>query len=72
MNIGGKKERQTIKQTLKYREQTEGCWRGGRWGNGLQVMNTEEGICCDEHWVLCVNDEPLNATPETNIAVDTN
>ena len=28
----GKKEWQTIKQTLNYREQTEGCWRGGGWG----------------------------------------
>ena len=23
---------------------------GGRWGNW--VMGTEEGTCCDEHWVL--------------------
>ena len=26
---GKKREEQTIKQTLNYREQTEGCWRGG-------------------------------------------
>ena len=29
------KERQTKKQTLNYREQTDGCQRGGKWGNGL-------------------------------------
>lgn len=29
MNIGVKKERQTRKQTLKYKEHAEGCWRGG-------------------------------------------
>ena len=30
----GEKEKQMRKQTLKYREQTEGCWRGGGQGVG--------------------------------------
>ena len=29
-----KKERQTERQTLNYREQTDGYQRGGRWGDG--------------------------------------
>ena len=32
---GKKRERQTIKQTLNYREQTEGCGRGNRQGDEL-------------------------------------
>lgn len=32
----------------------------------------EEGPCCDESWVLYVNDESLNSSPETNIAVYVN
>ena len=27
---------------------------------------------CDEHWVLCVNDESLNSTPETNTTLYVN
>ena len=30
----GKKETQTKKQTLNYREQTDGDQRGGGWGDG--------------------------------------
>ena len=32
----------------------------------------KEGTCYDEHWVLCVSDESLNSTPETNIALYVN
>ena len=38
MNIGeGRKKKQEGKpqKTLKYREQTEGYWRGGGWEDGL-------------------------------------
>ena len=34
-------------------------------------MGTKEGTC-DEHWMLCVSDESLNSTPETNIALYVN
>ena len=39
MNVGEgkenkiKTEREANHKTLKYREQTEGCWRGGGWGD---------------------------------------
>ena len=29
-----KRERQTKKQSLNYREQTDGCLKGGGWGMG--------------------------------------
>ena len=38
MNIGEggeKRERQTKKQTLNYKEQTDGYQKGGRWEDGL-------------------------------------
>ena len=41
--------------------------RKARW-----VMRINEGTCCDEPWVLCVSDEPLNSAPETNIALYVN
>ena len=45
-----KRERQTIKQSLKYREQTEGCWMGDDWGGWVKwVMGIKEDTC-DEHW----------------------
>lgn len=31
-----------------------------------------KGGTCDEHWVLCVNDESLNSVPETNITLYVN
>ena len=34
-------------------------------------MGIKEGTC-DEHWVLYVNDESLNSTTETNIALNVN
>ena len=41
----------------------------GRWE--MAQMGIKEGTC-DEHWVLCVSDESLNSTPETNIALYVN
>lgn len=35
-----------------------------RWVRGIK-----EGTYWDEHWVLCVSDEPLISAPETNIAL---
>ena len=40
-------------------------------GGATWVMGIKEGTC-DEAWVLYVNDESLNSTPETNIALDIN
>ena len=34
-NGKGKREKQTKKQTLKYKEQMDGYQRGGGWGDGL-------------------------------------
>ena len=60
MSIGGKKNKIKNRQggkpeeTLKHREQTEGCWRelGGGWAR--RVMGTEEGTCWHAHWVSYV------------------
>lgn len=46
------------------RFKVRGGWTG--WGMGMK-----EGTC-DEHPVLDVSDESLNATPETNIALYVN
>ena len=44
-----KRERQTKKQTLNYREQTDGHQRGGAWGNGVnRGMGTQEYTYHDE------------------------
>ena len=70
--MGGGGKRQTKKQTLNYREQTEGSWRGGGWGGWIkQVTEIQEGTC-DEHQVLYVSDKSLNSIPETNIALCVN
>ena len=58
-----------MKQTLNYREQTEGCWKGdGQRGQVKWVMSIKEGTC-DEQWVLYVGNESLNSTPETDITL---
>ena len=31
------------------------------------VMGIKEGTGWDEHWVLCVREESLGSTPETNM-----
>ena len=36
------------------------------------VKGIKENICWDEHWVLYVNDESLNSTPETIITLYVN
>ena len=73
MNRSGKnRERQTGKQTLNYREQTEGCWRGGGQGMGQKLMSIKEGTCYDEYWVLYVSDESLYFPPETNTTLYVN
>ena len=48
-------------ETLNYRKQTEGCWRGDKW-----MMDIKEGTWCNEPLVLFPNDELLNSTSETN------
>ena len=43
---------------------------GGGWGGWARwLLSTKEDTCCVEHWLLYANDEPLNSTPETNIAL---
>ena len=64
------KRRQTRKQTLIYREQTEGL--GGEVGGIKRVTCFKECTCCDERPVLYVSDESLNSTPGTNIALYVN
>ena len=32
------------------------------------ALGIKEGTCWNEVWVLCVSDESLNSTPETNNA----
>ena len=46
-------------------EEVVGGW--SRW-----VMGIKEGNCFDDQWLLYVSDEPLNSTPETNIALHVN
>ena len=66
-----KGERETNQETLNYREQT-GLMEGCRWGMGqMGDVYSREGSC-SEHWVLYVSGEPLNSTPETNIALYVN
>ena len=43
---------------------------GGVWAKWM--MGIKEGTCYDEHWVICVSDESLNSTPETNIILYVN
>ena len=43
---------------------------GGEWGTDM--IGIKENTCWDEHGVLYVNDESLNSTPETNIALYVN
>ena len=57
------------KETFNYREQIEGCWKGGGQGGWTKwVMGIKEGTC-DEHRVLYVSDESLDFIPETNITL---
>ena len=45
---------------------------GGGWKMARWVMGTKKDTCCDEHWILYINDESLNSTPENNIALNVN
>ena len=46
---------------------------GSGLGMGKWVMGIiKEGTCYDEHRVLCVSDEALNSTPESNIILYVN
>ena len=36
------------------------------------VMGIKEDTCWNEHWVLYVSNESLNATPETNTTLSVN
>ena len=66
MNIGERKiERQIKKQTLNYKEQTDGYQREGHERRVKQVMGIKEGTC-NEHEVMF---ESLYDTPETNITL---
>ena len=47
-----KRERQTKKQTLNYREQTDGYQLMATDGGMKQVMGIKEFTCHDEHWVI--------------------
>lgn len=47
----------------------DGRW-AGRWAR--RAMGIKKGACDDEHWVLYVNDETLNFTPETKIELYVN
>ena len=55
-----KPERETNHKTLNARKQSERCWRGEGWGNGVTGVG---------HWRWCVlytTDELLNTVSETN------
>jgi len=71
--ITREKERQTKKQTLNYREQTNSCQRGGEGGKWIGwMMGFKKYPCCGEHWGLYVSVETLNCTAETNIILYVN
>ena len=60
----------TKKQTLNYKEQTDGYWRGGRGEEWIkQVMGIEQDLYCDEHQVQYGSVESLYPTLETNITL---
>ena len=65
-----KRERQTKKQTLNYREQSDGYQRGGQWGRRNWVMGMKEGTCPHEQWVIYGSVESLYCTPKTNITLE--
>ena len=61
------RERQTKKQTLNYREHTDGYQRGGGEGGLVkQVMGIKECTSCDELEVMYGIVETLYCIPETN------
>ena len=75
--LRGKKERERERETnhrrflmIENKLKVDGGRWVGRWATGVMVI--KEGTCYDEHWVLYVSDEPLNSTPEINIALYVN
>ena len=66
-----KRERETKKQILNYREQSDGCQRGGGQEGGRNRC-WDEGTCHDEHRVMYGSVESLYCTPETNITLYVN
>ena len=66
INMGKKRERQTKKQTLNYRELMVTKGEVGReWVK--QEIGIRKCTCYDELWVLYESTESLNCTPETTI-----
>lgn len=61
-------ERDTKKQILNYREQTDGCQRVAGWGMG-EGGDRDYEHTYDEHWVMYRNVESLYCTTETNITL---
>ena len=55
-----KRQSQTKKQTLNYREQTDGYQRGGKWVT--YVMGIKECTCHDEYQVMHGSVESLHCT----------
>ena len=64
-------QRQTKKQTLNDREQTNGQLPAGRWLGGMgEIGDGKIKECtCDEHWVLHGHVESLYCKPEINITL---
>ena len=81
MNISKGKEKQDKNreggkpwETLKYREQTEGCWRKVQGGWAKWVMGIKEGTCWHEHWLGVISKWGIMnfSTPETIITLYVN
>ena len=69
MSKGEKRKRQTKKQTLNCKEQTDGYQRGGEWGGmSKKVIGIKEGTC-DEHRMLHGSVKLLYCTPEASIVL---
>ena len=68
-----KGKRQTKKQTVHYREQTDGYHSRGRVGGWVkQMLEIKEYTCCDKHWVMYGTVESPYCRPETNITLYAN
>ena len=66
------RQKQTKKQILNYREQTDGCQKEGGWGGWVkQVIGIKEDTC-DEHQVMYGSVESLYCIPEINLTLYVN
>ena len=64
----GESERQTTKQTLDCREQTDDYQKGGWWvGESVKYVMEIKEYTCNEHQVLYGGVESIYCTLETNI-----